>query len=214
MKLRFYQVKLLLLFAFLHRTVTAIATGDKGSVVILPQQAGTIRLRFATPLDVESIHRCNLACLPENYNPRFYNFQIRRWPDFSLVAEHLPTGDVLNDSLDDSGKEPLIVGYMLGKIVERPYEDYRGTPRVEILGRATSLAVLQDYRRLGLAKGHMTQLHDNLLEKGIDSCSLHVKTSNEAACRLYKDDGYEIERLMRSYYREGVDAYYMKKKLG
>lgn len=116
-------------------------------------------------------------------------------------------------------REPKIVAYVLGKIESRPTLDYdnptstTSKPRVETLGHVTSLAVKHEYRRLGLAKSLMTQLHTHLEYQGIQSVGLHVRTSNSAACRLYEQDGYCIERLIPSYYQDGEDAYFMRKML-
>ncbi|KAL3903960.1 MAG: hypothetical protein SGILL_010249, partial [Bacillariaceae sp.] len=90
--------------------------------------------------------------------------------------------------------EPKVVAYLLGKVETRPIMDYDNPTRdqgVETLGHVTSLAVQQDYRRLGLAKAMMDQLHHHLEHRGIGSCGLHVRSSNIAACRLYEDDGYQ-----------------------
>ena len=88
-----------------------------------------------------------------------------------------------------------------------------GQTRAETVGHVTSLAVQKDYRRLGLAEAMMTQLHRNLRHQGARSCGLHVRTSNLAACRLYEKDGYDISAIIPSYYRDGEDAYLMKKGL-
>jgi hypothetical protein len=81
------------------------------------------------------------------------------------------------------------------------------------IGHVTSIAVLQDYRRMGLAKSLMTQLHNHLKYQGVESCGLHVRCSNAAACRLYQADGYEIAQIIPSYYQDGEDAYFMRKML-
>ena len=45
--------------------------------------------------------------------------------------------------------------------------------------------------------------------------SLHVRKSNEAALRLYRDTlGFEVEKVEAKYYADGEDAYSMKMDLG
>jgi len=209
------------------------------------QQAATtktttsIQLRLATRTDVPAIQRCNLACLPENYNSNFYCSHLRQWPDLALVAEeihHPPPSErsESTSSLSSSARrhfpgfssasvqpnEPKIVAYVLGKVETRPTLNYndptststsRHSNRVERLGHVTSLAVQKDFRRLGLARAMMTQLHYHLQHHGIASCGLHVRTSNLAACRLYRDDGYEVDQIIEGYYQDGEDAYFMKR---
>ena len=97
------------------------------------------------------------------------------------------------------------------------YLHHDGRPtRMETLGHVTSLAVLHDYRRQGLAQALMKQLHFHLEHYHhvpVTACGLHVRKSNTAACRLYQKDGYEIAQVIPSYYQDGEDAYFMKKTL-
>jgi ribosomal protein S18 acetylase RimI-like enzyme len=139
---------------------------------------------------------------------------LRQWPDLALVAEEIPDPDVVMEHNPHSSRhpfsgfpgahhEPKVVAYLLGKIETRPIVDYDNPMRdhgVETLGHVTSLAVQQDYRRLGLAKAMMNQLHHHLQHQGIASCGLHVRSSNIAACRLYEDDGYQVSVEMDRRY--------------
>jgi ribosomal protein S18 acetylase RimI-like enzyme len=85
-----------------------------------------------------------LATLPENYNDQFYSNHMRRWPELALVCEYIPDGFSENASSDRRGDgegiTPLreyfrkgadgsanpntpqkeIVGYILGKVEDRP----------------------------------------------------------------------------------------------
>lgn len=214
------------LFALLRSTQALASTGEKARIAL--PETRNICLRLATRLDIPAISSCNLECLPENYNAQFYNAHLRQWPTLALVAEEvthveewsgMPDQDrqLLAFNSRQRQREPRIVAYLLGKIESRPTLDYDhptlGQHRVESLGHVTSLAVRHDYRRLGLAKSLMTQLHHHLEYQGIQSVSLHVRTSNQAACRLYERDGYAIEKVIPSYYQDGEDAYLMKKIL-
>lgn len=239
-----------LLFFALLRSTTALATTGEKARMVLPQ-AQNIQLRLATSKlfflkesslpfietkskeltetflfvcsghDVPSIQRCNLACLPENYNSQFYCSHLRQWPDLALIAEDVSDSPRNQrtpfSSFQPGQQEPKIVAYVLGKIETRPVIDYENPnysrEQVETLGHVTSLAVQDDFRRLGLAKAMMTQLHHHLQHQGIKSCGLHVRTSNHAACRLYQKDGYEIAQVIPSYYQDGEDAYFMRKIL-
>src|SRR4051794_21916383 len=45
--------------------------------------------------------------------------------------------------------------------------------------------------------------------------SLHVRVSNQAALRLYRDTlGFQTEKIEAKYYADGEDAYSMKLDLG
>jgi N-alpha-acetyltransferase 10/11 len=207
------------MFALLRSSATALAT--TGEKIFIPQQAQTIQLRLATRTDVPAIQRCNLACLPENYNSQFYCSHLRQWPDLALVAEEIPCNDrSLGVSHNNQARhpfagfpggyqEPKIVAYLLGKVEQRPYMNYDDPHRdhgVETLGHVTSLAVQKEYRRLGLAKAMMNQLHHHLQYQGIESCGLHVRTSNIAACRLYEDDDYQVSPLTKESHQRLMKA--------
>eukprot|EP00594_Rhizosolenia_setigera_P018929 CAMPEP_0178966618 /NCGR_PEP_ID=MMETSP0789-20121207/17030_1 /TAXON_ID=3005 /ORGANISM="Rhizosolenia setigera, Strain CCMP 1694" /LENGTH=490 /DNA_ID=CAMNT_0020651919 /DNA_START=109 /DNA_END=1582 /DNA_ORIENTATION=+ len=86
----------------------------------------------------------------------------------------------------------------------------------ELMGHITSIAILKDYRRNGLAAELMDQLHYEMRERyHAEAVSLHVRISNNAATRLYgKSMGYQVDHISHSYYADGEDAYYMKKPLG
>ena len=79
-------------------------------------------------------------------------------------------------------------------------------------GHITSISVLRDYRKLGIATKLMRACHHAM--KTIyqaNYCSLHVRVTNRAAFTLYKDVlGYEITSIANEYYADKEDAYDMK----
>jgi len=129
--------------------------------------------------------------------------------------------------------ESNVVAYVLGKVEERPRrvvssgfysegydprddynENHQNDDEERFIGHVTSLAVLKPYRRQGLAAALMKQLHFHLEEcHGANAVGLHVRKSNQAACRLYQDFGYQIDLTIPGYYQDGEDAYFMKKPL-
>jgi len=84
-------------------------------------------IRKATIDDLLAMQACNLLCLPENYQMKYYFYHILSWPHLLYVAE------------DYNGR---IVGYVLAKMEEESNECH---------GHITSLAVLRTHRKLGLA---------------------------------------------------------------
>jgi peptide alpha-N-acetyltransferase len=73
------------------------------------------------------MQKCNLWCLPENYQMKYYLYHILSWPHLLYVAEEY---------------DGEIVGYVLAKMEE---------DEKEVHGHITSLAVLRTHRKLGLA---------------------------------------------------------------
>ncbi|XP_065830103.1 N-alpha-acetyltransferase 10-like [Oscarella lobularis] len=151
-----------------------------------------MNIRNATPNDLINMQHCNLLCLPENYQMKYYFYHDLSWPQLSYVAE------------DEKGK---IVGYVLAKMEEDPDE----APH----GHITSLAVKRPYRRLGLAQKLMDQASRSMVECfAAEYVSLHVRKSNRAALHLYETTlKFEIYDTEPRYYADGEDAFAMKRDL-
>lgn len=230
------QVKLLVLG--LLRTVSALATTEHKVFPYAAQSvAGVassrvppeITLRLARRTDVAGIERCNLATLPENYNQQFYSNHLRQWPELVLVAESnepIKSNEHPNYSPfpGTAARDTNVVAYVIGKVdevakmVHEPVDYYspkhreQPTYRIERLGHVTSLAVLDGFRRKGLAQALMQQLHHHMeCCYNVQSVGLHVRVSNRAAARLYNSFGYVVAEVIPAYYQDGEDAYFMKK---
>jgi ribosomal protein S18 acetylase RimI-like enzyme len=167
-----------------------------------------IPMRLARRTDVPGITSVNLASLPENYNPPFYTAQLREWPELALVAE-CTSDPTTSESLSYSSfptrhrQDAKIVAYILGKV------------EATNTGHVTSLAVLDSYRRHGLATALLDQLHLHLrVCHAVDKVGLHVRPSNRGALRLYQDVlGYELVEKIPAYYHDGEEAYLLQKDL-
>jgi len=151
-----------------------------------------MNIRNAMPSDLMNMQHCNLLCLPENYQLKYYFYHGLSWPQLSYVAE------------DEGGK---IVGYVLAKMEEDPEDEPHG--------HITSVAVKRSHRRLGLAQKLMDQASRAMVENfGAKYVSLHVRVSNRAALHLYKTIlKFEITEVEPKYYADGENAYEMKRDL-
>ncbi|XP_037936656.1 N-alpha-acetyltransferase daf-31 [Teleopsis dalmanni] len=152
-----------------------------------------MNIRCAKPEDLMSMQHCNLLCLPENYQMKYYFYHGLTWPQLSYVAE------------DDKGN---IVGYVLAKMEEPEGEEIKH-------GHITSLAVKRSYRRLGLAQKLMNQASQAMVECfAAQYVSLHVRKSNRAALNLYTNSlKFKIIEIEPKYYADGEDAYAMRRNL-
>ncbi|KAF1568314.1 UNVERIFIED_CONTAM: N-alpha-acetyltransferase daf-31, partial [Eudyptes robustus] len=150
-----------------------------------------MNIRRATVEDLVKTQHCNLLCLPENYQLKYYLYHALSWP-LSFVAEN------------HNGE---IVGYVLAKMEE----DSEDEPH----GHITSLAVRREYRRLGVARLLMDQTARMMVEMyGARYVSLHVRVTNRAALHLYRDVlKFDIMDVESKYYADGEDAYAMKRPL-
>mmetsp|Transcript_6859 Transcript_6859/g.8868 ORF Transcript_6859/g.8868 Transcript_6859/m.8868 type:complete len:228 (-) Transcript_6859:122-805(-) len=146
-------------------------------------------IRPATVDDLLAMQACNLCCLPENYQMKYYFYHMLSWPQLLYVAE-------------DYGKK--IVGYVLAKMEE---------DAAEVHGHITSLAVMRSHRKLGLASKLMRAAMAAMEETfGSEHVSLHVRVTNRAAFTLYSETlGFEINDVEHKYYADKEDAYDMRK---
>ncbi|CAD5225919.1 unnamed protein product [Bursaphelenchus okinawaensis] len=150
-----------------------------------------MNIRRATVDDLVKTQHCNLLCLPENYQLKYYLYHALSWP-LSYVAEN---------------HKGEIVGYVLAKMEE----DAEDEPH----GHITSLAVRREYRRLGVARLLMDQTARLMVEMyGARYVSLHVRVTNRAALHLYRDVlKFDVMDVEAKYYADGEDAYAMKRPL-
>jgi len=145
-------------------------------------------IRQCNAEDLINIQTCNLWCLPENYQLKYYLYHYLSWPQLIHVAEN------------DNGE---IVGYVLAKMEEEANPPH---------GHITSLAVRREYRKCGIATKLMKAAHARMQECfSAAYCSLHVRYTNRAALHLYKETlGYKVDDIEKGYYADGEDAYAMK----
>ena len=74
-----------------------------------------------------------------------------------------------------------------------------------------TVAVLPDFRRLGIAREFMRQIEQWSKERGASAMMLEVEQSNSAAIELYKSLGYMKISVRMDYYGPGQDAFVMRK---
>ncbi|KAB1253361.1 N-alpha-acetyltransferase 10 [Camelus dromedarius] len=171
-----------------------------------------MNIRNARPEDLMNMQHCNLLCLPENYQMKYYFYHGLSWPQGSSSSgqklfsdfSFLRVTQLSYIAEDENGK---IVGYVLAKMEEDPDD----VPH----GHITSLAVKRSHRRLGLAQKLMDQASRAMIENfNAKYVSLHVRKSNRAALHLYSNTlNFQISEVEPKYYADGEDAYAMKRDL-
>ncbi|PYH81994.1 ARD1B protein [Aspergillus uvarum CBS 121591] len=154
-----------------------------------------------------SIQTCNITNLPENYFLKYYLYHALTWPQLSFVAVVRPKDGY---SKHHGGRDsyPKVVGYVLAKMEEEPTDGVAH-------GHITSLSVMRTHRRLGIAERLMRMSQRAMAESHrAQYVSLHVRVSNTAALRLYRDTlGFQVESVESKYYADGEDAYAMRMDL-
>ena len=155
-----------------------------------------LMVREAMEEDLLAVMNINRICLPENYTYGFFETVLRSYPKSFLVAE----------------VDKNIAGYIMCR-VERIFSKFQ---RFKICkaGHVISIAVLPEYRRMGIASLLMKNAMKVLRE--VYDCSevfLEVRISNNPAITLYEKLGFVKVDRIKQYYIDGEDAYLMAKEL-
>lgn len=94
-----------------------------------------------------------------------------------------------------------IVGYAIGVLEKENY------------GHILNIAVRDNHRRKGVGSLLLSQLEAELEKLGAKTFYLEVRVDNYDAISFYRKNGYNIEGLRKKYYRDGMDALIMAKKI-
>ncbi|MEM2876290.1 MAG: ribosomal protein S18-alanine N-acetyltransferase [Candidatus Bathyarchaeia archaeon] len=153
------------------------------------------RVRAFEKDDLERVMYINNTCLPENYSTYFFIDIYERFPKTFLVAEY---------------KEE-VVGYIMCRVEA----DFSSLKRLELTkkGHIVSIAVLPEYRNMGIGKALIMEAMNKMLEYGAKECYLEVRVSNTPAISLYSKLGFNIVKTVKGYYADGEDAYVMSRNL-
>ena len=153
-------------------------------------------LRPFQDADIDQVMHINFKCLPENYTPQFFLDLHQRFPKAFLVA-------VVDDK---------VVGYVMCRI-EIGFPEMGGIGIIK-KGHVVSLAVLPEYRRMGIGRALTMKVLDAMSDYGAKECFLEVRVSNLPAINLYEKLGLRPVKRNSGYYSGGETALVMARKLG
>ena len=160
---------------------------------MLIQKSYTIR-GFA-PSDLDAVMNINRVCLPENYAPYFFIDTFNAFPQAFAVAE----------------AQAQVVGYIMCRL-EHGFSDIKKL-RFAKKGHIVSVAVMPEYRMLGVGYGLVQCALSALSAQSADECYLEVRVTNLPAINLYKKMRFDVTRTIPRYYYDGSDAYVMSIQL-
>ena len=132
-----------------------------------------------------------MKTLPEHYSDYFYESLLSDLPESFLIAE----------------KEGISIGYIMCKS-EFGFSNFKKLGFVK-KGHVVSVAVLDNFRGSGIGSALVEEAFKGVKEKQCDEMDLEVRCSNTDAVRLYEKLGMSVKQRLRSYYRDGEDAYMM-----
>ena len=76
-----------------------------------------------------------------------------------------------------------------------------------------SFYIIKKYRHQGIGRKLLQFVIDMLKASAFNSVSLTVAPDNNAAARLYLNEGFEIKSILKNEYGPGIDRYLMEKML-
>lgn len=147
--------------------------------------------RRALHEDLIPVMEINLKTLPEHYSDYFYESIMAEFPESFLVA-----------LVDD-----IHVGYIMCK-AEYGFSTFRRLGFVK-KGHLVSVSVLPEYRKRGVGGILVNEAIKGLVMRKCVEMYLEVRCSNNGAVRLYEGLGFVIKQQLKSYYRDGEDAFMM-----
>ena len=133
----------------------------------------------------------NLKTLPEHYSDYFYESLLGEIPEAFLVAEI----------------EGRHIGYIMCK-TEYGFSNFKKLGFVK-KGHIVSVAVVDEHRRKGIGKALVDESLKGIQSKKCDELYLEVRCSNNEAVLMYEKLGFIIKQRLKTYYRDGEDAYLM-----
>ena len=153
------------------------------------REIGDCVIRRCDPSDLIPVMEINMKTLPEHYSDYFYESLLAELPEAFLVAEV-------------NGK---LVGYIMCK-TEYGFSNFKKLGFVK-KGHVVSVAVLEEHRKKGIGRALIEEAIVGAKIKKADELYLEVRCSNNEAVRLYEKIGFIIKQRIKSYYRDGEDAY-------
>lgn len=164
---------------------------DNLELQVALREIGNCVIRRCDPSDLIPVMEINMKTLPEHYSDYFYESLLAELPESFLVAEA-------------NGK---LVGYIMCK-TEYGFSNFKKLGFVK-KGHVVSVAVLEEQRKKGIGRSLVEEAIAGTKIKKADELYLEVRCSNNEAVRLYEKIGFIIKQRIKSYYRDGEDAYLM-----
>ena len=146
-------------------------------------------IRRCDPTDIIPVMEINLKTLPEHYSDYFYESLLDELPEAFLVAEI-------------SGK---LIGYIMCKM-EYGFSNFKKLGFVK-KGHVVSVAVIDEYRGKGIGSELVNESLKGVKMRQCGEMYLEVRCSNNDAVRLYEKLGFSMNQRLKTYYRDGEDAY-------
>ena len=158
---------------------------------VILKQIGNCIIRRCDPIDIIPVMEINLKTLPEHYSDYFYESLLDELPEAFLIAEI-------------SGE---LIGYIMCK-TEYGFSNFKKLGFVK-KGHVVSVAVIDEHRGKGIGSELVNESLKGVKMRQCGEMYLEVRCSNNDAVKLYEKLGFSINQRLKTYYRDGEDAYLM-----
>ena len=143
------------------------------------------KIRKFSISDIEKVRKIRMVSLPDPWPKSRFQKMFEKYPEGFIVAE----------------EKKEVIGYAIGGAKNN-------------FGKIISLVVDSNWRNQGIGTKLINFLINQFKEKGLKEISAHVRTWNNEALSFYGNLGFKIIEKVKNYYRNGDDAYLMKKEMG
>jgi [ribosomal protein S18]-alanine N-acetyltransferase len=151
-----------------------------------------VSIQAALSDEVDEAIKINEKCLPEHYEPVFWqNMQIG-FPEGFLLAK--------------------VKGKICGYVACRLHDEDFINSGIKV-GEITSIAVLPEYRRLGVGSKLLVAAMNAMIDAECNATVLQVREGNKSAIELYSKYGFQIMEKLLGGYADGENALRMRKIL-
>ena len=147
-----------------------------------------IKYRLATLNDFDDVQKIENECFIEPYSTEDLHYEFEKNPVNKIIVA------------EDEGK---VIGFI----------DYLITFNSSTI---MQVAVTKSYRQNGVATQLLSEMEKSFpknIDDLVETITLEVRESNEAAKNLYLKNGYKIVVIKDHYYKDGENAIYMLKRL-
>jgi len=162
----------------------------------------SFQIRQFKKSDFETLWRIDQACFDPQmaYSRPEMAFYIGRPGAFTLVAEATARSASDNNVDPRSASLAPILGFIVAETRRQS-------------GHIITIDVVGEARRLGVGSALLLAAEDQLRKGGALTVALETAVNNAPAIRFYKQKGYFVEKTIRAYYSNQLDALVMTKEL-
>ena len=147
-----------------------------------------IKYRLASLKDFDEVQKIENECFLEPYSTENLHYEFEKNPVNKIIVA------------ESNGK---VVGFI----------DFLITFNSSTI---MQVAVTKEFRKNGIATQLLSEMEKSFpknIDDIVETITLEVRESNEAAKNLYLKNGYKIVVIKEHYYKDGENAIYMLKRL-